>query len=160
MDFNENFSFVLQDETQGYHWTHGCCTLHTVVLYVKDKNNVKSETFCFLSDDMEHDILMVYYNQKLMMEYLKANYPQVTNVEYFIDERAVQYKIWKIFFNLCHHKKDFGGIEAKWIFFAMSYAKSACDGVGTSVKRILSKASLQKPLHNQIKNVAMMYDFW
>ena len=36
MDFSENFSFVVQNEVQGYHWTQGCCSLHTVVLYFKE----------------------------------------------------------------------------------------------------------------------------
>ena len=67
-------------------------SLDTWMLYItyccvtyEDKNNVKSESFCFPSDDMEHDARMIYHSQKLMMEYLKVNYPQDTNVEYFTD---------------------------------------------------------------------------
>jgi len=43
--FREKFSFVLQDEAQGYHWTHGCCTLHTAVLYFQEDGTIKSESF-------------------------------------------------------------------------------------------------------------------
>jgi len=41
MDFAENYSFHIQDETQGYHWTHQSCTVHPVVCYYKnsEKNN-------------------------------------------------------------------------------------------------------------------------
>ena len=79
---------------------------------MKDKINVKNESF--LSDDMEHDVPMVYHTQKLMMEYLKVNYLQVTNVEHFTDDECVaEYKNCKTFLNLCHHKEDFGGIEVK-----------------------------------------------
>ena len=35
-------------------------------------------------------------------------------------------------------------------FFATSHGKNACDGIGGLVKRSLSKASLQRPLANQI----------
>ena len=31
-------------------------------------------------------------------------------------------------------------------FFATSHGKSACDGIGETVKRLLTKASLQRPL--------------
>lgn len=32
MDFSENYSFVIQDEVQGYHWNTGHCTLHPIVI--------------------------------------------------------------------------------------------------------------------------------
>ena len=32
MDFSENFSFVLQNEVQGYHWTNKYCTVHPCVV--------------------------------------------------------------------------------------------------------------------------------
>ena len=61
------------------------------MLYVKGKNDVKSESFCFLSDNTEHVIPMVYHTQELMMEYLKVSYPHISNVEYFTDGCAAQY---------------------------------------------------------------------
>lgn len=36
---------------------------------------------------------------------------------------------------------------------------SACDGVGGTVKRLVSKASLQNPLQGQIRNVPDMYEY-
>ena len=35
MDFTENYSFYVQDKSQGYHWTNQCCTVHPVVCYFK-----------------------------------------------------------------------------------------------------------------------------
>ena len=32
-DFAENYSFVLQDEIQGYHWTNSQATIHPFVIY-------------------------------------------------------------------------------------------------------------------------------
>ena len=60
---------------------------------------------------------------------------------------AVQYKNDKNFANLCHHQKDFG-LNAKWNFFT-SHDKQTCDGIGGTVKRIMSKESLQKPITKQ-----------
>jgi len=39
-------------------------------------------------------------------------------------------------------KKDFG-IEAEWNFFATSHGKSACDGLGGTIKRLASDYSLK-----------------
>jgi hypothetical protein len=43
--------------------------------------------------------------------------------------------------NLLHHKSDFG-ISAQHHFFASGHGKSACDGIGGTVKRLARLASL------------------
>ena len=68
----------------------------------------------------------------------------VKKVYYFSDGAAAQYKNCKNFITLCHHVVDFG-IPAEWHFFTTSHGKSACDGVGGTVKRLAAKASLQRP---------------
>jgi hypothetical protein len=40
-------------------------------------------------------------------------------------------------------------VPAKWHFFATSHGKSACDGVGGSLKGLAAKASLQRPYNYQ-----------
>ena len=56
MDFAENYHYVVQDEVQGSHWNKEQCTLHPVVLYLKEDNNeVQCTSVCFLSNDLEHD---------------------------------------------------------------------------------------------------------
>ena len=68
-----------------------------------------------------------------------------------------QYKNYKNFLNLCYHYEDFG-LESE-CFFATSHGKSACDGIGGTVKRTTAKASLQRSTENQIISVQAMYDF-
>ena len=41
-------------------------------------------------------------------------------------------------------------VECKWHFFAASHVKSACDGIGEVVKKMITKARLQRPFENQI----------
>lgn len=53
---------------------------------------------------------------------------------------------------------DFG-FEAEWHFFASCHGKNACDGVGGTTKREVSKASLQRATSNQILTVEDMYTF-
>ena len=38
-EFSENYSFVVQDEVQGYHWNKNQCTLHPVAVYTKGEND-------------------------------------------------------------------------------------------------------------------------
>ena len=44
-------------------------------------------------------------------------------------------------------------------FFAISLGKSACDGIGGVVKKMIAKARLQRPFENQIFTVQDMYTF-
>ena len=38
-DFAENYSFLVQDAAQGYHWDNSQCTLHPFVFYYKDSDS-------------------------------------------------------------------------------------------------------------------------
>ena len=47
LDFSENFSFVVQDEVQGFHWIKDQFTLRTVVIYVRNQNDNSLKALCF-----------------------------------------------------------------------------------------------------------------
>lgn len=159
MDFAENYTFVIQNEIQSYHWSRSGCTLHPVCIYIiNEENELKVLNHCFISDDMEHDVGFVYAVQKDIMAWLTQHYPQVRKVHYFTDGCAAQYKNRKSFKNLCEHKNDFS-IDAEHSFFATSHGKSVCDGLGGTVKRTLRKASLQLPDDQQIKTASGVYNF-
>ena len=160
-DFSENFKFVVQDESQGYHWNQRQCTLHPVVIYHKftEPASLISESLCFLSDDLDHDVSMVYKILQETVHYIKEKIsPGIKLIHYFSDGCAGQYKNCKNFVNLCHHQEDFG-IKCEWNFFATSHGKSPCDGIGGTVKRLVAKASLQRPMQNQILSVHEMVYF-
>ena len=61
-DFAENHTFLVQDEIQGYHWNNQQCTLHPVVLYYRKdvESDVTSRSICFISNDLKHDVNLVY----------------------------------------------------------------------------------------------------
>ena len=133
-----------QFEVQGYHWNKQQCTLYPVVLYHKnEKNELQWIAICFVSDDLDQS------KERKICNYIKDKLPSVRKVEYFIDGCAGQYKNVKNFINLCHHKIDLN-IDASWSFFATSHGKSPCDGIGDTVKCKITRASLQRPLSNQI----------
>ena len=71
-DFAENYTFVIQDEIQNYHWCKTQCTLDPVALYLLNENDqLKEKSFCFLSEDNEHDTGFVYEVQTQIVNYLK-----------------------------------------------------------------------------------------
>jgi hypothetical protein len=103
-------------------------------------------------------VSFVHETQKVAVQYLKRNFPAVKSVVYFSDGCSAQYKNCKNFLNLCLNKKYFD-LEAKWCFFATSHRKSPCDGIGGTVKRTVTKASLQRSPVNPIDNAEKLFDF-
>ena len=158
LDFTENYQFMVQDEIQGFHWNKIGYTPHPVAIYSMENDKLQCESLCVISDDMEHDTCFVYQVQAEIIKYLKRELPSVTSIEYFSDSCAGQYKNCKNLLNLCHHFRDFD-LTAKWIFFATRHGKSPCDGIGGTVKRLIARVSLQKPLDDPILSMDRMYEF-
>ena len=158
-DFAENFKFIIQDEVQSYHWNQQSCTLHPVVVYFKKHGILASSSLCFISDDLNHDTSFVHKIMGLTMQYIKENIiANVKKAHYFSDGCAGQYKNCKNFINLCMHQNDFS-VDCVWTFFATSHGKSPCDGIGGTLKRLTTRASLQRPLANQILTAKQVFEF-
>ena len=92
---------------------------------------------------------MVYTFLRKLIPLLKKDHPSLKMIKYFSDGCGGQYKNKFNFINLYHHQEDFG-IDAEWNFFATSHGKNACDGIGGTLKRSAARASLQRPLDDQI----------
>ena len=123
-DFPENFSFIVENEIQGYHWIQQC-SLHPIVLYYRKENefDLVPRSTCFISDDLKHDDNFEY---KVMKDTIKYIFDNIT------EALSGQYKNCKFFLNLCLHNSDFG-VKCEWNFFATSHAKSPCDGIRGTV---------------------------
>ena len=159
-DFSENYSFVLQDAAQGYHWNNAQATLHPFVAYFRVDGELKHLSYVVISDCLIHDSVAVHLFQKKLVAFLidKIVFP-IKSIIYFSDGAPAQYKNCKNFINLCHHNMDFDGIEAEWHFFATSHGKGPCDGIGGTVKRLAAKASLQRPYSEQIMTARQLFQF-
>ena len=59
-DFAENYSFLVQDEIQSFHWVNQQATLHPFVYYYKADNITKCRSLCIISDHVKHDTATVY----------------------------------------------------------------------------------------------------
>lgn len=159
-DFSENYSFILQDEAQGFHWNNSQATIHPfVVYYAESPGKLNHLSFVVVSECLNHDTVAVYLYQKCLIEFLKSRFKSLPlKIFYFSDGAAAQYKNRKNFLNLCYHKTDFG-INAEWHFFATSHGKGPCDGVGGTIKRLAARASLQRPYDKQIMTARQLYEW-
>lgn len=59
---------------------------------------------------------------------------------------------------MCAHFEDFQ-LDAEWHFFATCHGKSACDGIGGTVKRLARLASLQRGVNDQITTPKQLFDW-
>ena len=90
-------------------------------------------------DDLDHDAALVYKIYAGGLCCMKQHIgDRLKKMRYFSDGCVGQYKNCKNFINLCHHKADFN-LEYVRNFFAISHGKSACDGIGGTVKRLAAK---------------------
>jgi len=159
-DFAENYSFVLQDAAQSFHWTNSQATIHPFICYYIDATNesIKHVSFVVVSESNTHDTVAVHLFQRVLIAFLTSKIARPTKIVYFSDGCAAQYKNRKNFANLCNHEQDFG-MPAEWHFFATSHGKGPCDGVGGTVKRLAARASLQRPYENQILTPRQLFEF-
>ena len=161
--FSENYAFVLQDTTQGFHWNNAQVTIHPFVIYYResDVTEIWHLNFVVISNCTNHNTVAVHLFPRKLILFLKralSSFP--VKITYFSDGAASQYKNWKNFVNLCSHKADFGA-SAEWHFSATSHGKGACDGLGGTVKHLATKASVQKlkPYNEQIMTPFQLYQW-
>ena len=140
----ENYAFVLQDASQSFHWNNDQATLHPFVVYFRQAGKIENCSFVVISESNNHDAVEVHLFQTRRVACLKEKFGTISKMVYFSDGCAVQYKNCNNFLNLCNHESDFG-VPAEWHFFATSHGKGPCDGIGGTVKRLATRASLQRP---------------
>ena len=135
LDFAENCSFVVQDAVQGFHWENSQATPHPFVAYFRSSNgDLKHISIYVISDCFKHQTAVHCFLTKVIT-LMKQNVNNIKIIHYHSDDGPSQYKNNKGLVNLCHHRLD-QGIDAVWNFFATSHGKSACDGIGGTVKQL------------------------
>jgi hypothetical protein len=105
LDFAENYSFLIQDAAQGFHWENSQATLHPFVAYYKDDcEGTRHVSMCVISDHLQHSTSTVHCFQQEALSCLREICPSLSKVYYFSDGAASQYKNFKNFSNLVHHQ--------------------------------------------------------
>ena len=62
MDFEENYSFIIQDAIQGFYWQNSQATLHPFAVYYRDlsTNELRCGSYCAISDHLKHNQTTVH----------------------------------------------------------------------------------------------------
>lgn len=158
-DFAENYSFVIQDEIQAFHWMNEQCTIHPTCVYYKDaENKLCNISFAFIAESLEHSVVSVALFQQKLIESLQSRFQTVKKIYFFSDGAASQYKNRKNFFNICELQFT-QNIIIEWHFSATYHGKSPCDGIGGTIKRMATRASLQRVYTRHILNAKSLYEF-
>ena len=154
LDVAENYSFIVQDTI---HWNNSQATLHPFAVYYRESDGkLNNINFCIISDCFKHDLFAVHSFVKVALQYLTSHVcPTVEKIYYFTDGAASQYKN---LINLVYHQDDFG-IQAEWHLFATSHGKSACDGIGRTVKREAARTSLRATTTGHILTPQQLFEW-
>ena len=84
-DFAENYSFVVQDEVQSFHWNNGMVTLHPFVGYYLKDEVLHHVNFVCVSECNIHDTVMVHLFIKRFLAFVFESVPSIKKVMYFSD---------------------------------------------------------------------------
>ena len=79
VDFSENYSFVLQDAAQGFHWNNSQATIHPFVAYYTDRSGKLCHlSYVVVSEALQHDTTAVFLYQRCFIAFLKRFLPSTT----------------------------------------------------------------------------------
>lgn len=75
-DFAENYSYVLQDAAQGFHYNNDQCTVFTVLFYYRSGEQLEHQSIILLSDSTTHDATAVYIMQQNVIPIIRKICPK------------------------------------------------------------------------------------
>ena len=121
-DFAENYSFVVQDEVEGFHWNNIQCSLHPAEIHYRKSDTLHRLSYTVISDDTKHDVKFVYKVMQVIISDIQERLNNLKFIYFFTDGCAGQFKNQKTMFNLCQLEKEFQ-LKVEWNFFAISHNK-------------------------------------
>jgi hypothetical protein len=88
LDFAQNYSFVIQREVQSAYYSRQQAAILTVYIRIGEEHR----NMVFISDYLAHDTRFVYCAQKMIVDFLKKNYPNVLKINYVSDGASAHFK--------------------------------------------------------------------
>lgn len=158
-DFAENYTFVVQDEIQAFHWANQQCTIHPICIYYKNiDGELMNLSLIIIAESLEHNYTAVHLFQNKLLQFLKNKFGNIKKLYFFSDGAASQYKNKKNFYGLCEMKIKYN-IEVEWHFFATYHGKSSCDAIGGTFKRMATIESLRRVHTDHILSAEALYNW-
>lgn len=90
MNFSENYSIVVHDEVQSFHWTKGHETLHPFAIYYKKDGKIHCTSCIIVSDIMNHNVIAVKLLILKFVNFVIDNLHFIKKIFYFSDGSAAQ----------------------------------------------------------------------
>ncbi len=120
MDFAENHNLIVQHQIQQAHYNTFQATIFTINIHVTNNTH---HAVAIISDCLDHDVRFVHAAQKIITQFVRDNYPDVTHLNYVTDGASQHFKSNKSILNLTYHNRDFG-IAASWTFASTAHGRS------------------------------------
>ena len=131
VDFAENYNNKQQHATQSAYFGQQCFTLFTAVIWYNVGETLKSDSFCFVTDSLEHNKYVAYDMNTRLLGEVQKRIPDVEAVHFWSDGSAAQFKS-KYCFELMTSYNP--AIAITWSYFESHHGKGPVDGIGGSVK--------------------------
>lgn len=133
-DFAENWTVVVPDAVQSYHWKKTQISIFTCVMTTSSRTH----SFAVVSDDMRHDSAFATLALEKIDEWVDENVPVYAECVYISDGASAHFKNRYQAFEMSRTPRI-----RKWLFSAPGHGKNACDGVGGVVKHIATVHNLR-----------------
>lgn len=88
LDFAQNFSFVIQREVQSAYYSRQQATILTVYIKIGEEHR----NMVVISDYLAHDTRFVYCAQKVIIDFLRKEYPNIQKINYVSDGASAHFK--------------------------------------------------------------------
>ena len=152
----ENYSFTVQEEIQSFHWDAAQRTIHSFVAYWRENDVERHQSFDFVFDETWHSASMV------LTWIFGMTHSWITETGTGVEQNPLIFgwlrgAIQKSSISSTSRITPLTGITCEWHFFATSHGKSACDGIGGTIKRAMAKESLTRPYTGQIMKALPMF---
>lgn len=139
-DFAENWSVILPQEVQGYHWRNDQVSIFTGVTYFQNK----TRSVAVISDDTGHDSAHALLAIRKILQQLQSQAEKII----IISDGAPSH--FKNRYQLFEMTKSL--VPMEWVYSATGHGKGPCDGVGGLLKHHATKHNLCNPSTAAIQN--------
>lgn len=161
IDFSENYSCKYGEEVQSLHFggSRQQITLHTGVIYSRVEGAVHCESFCTMSDSLNHGPPAIWAHLEPILKTLSNKSHEIDVLHFMSDGPATQYRNKTMFHIITHHlASSFLPLKSvTWNFSEAGHGKGAPDGIGGTVKRTADRlVAMGDSIPNFAKFVELM----
>ena len=114
VDFSENYQNTQRNEIQSAYFGHNNFSLYTMCVWYAEGQEIKSKTFCLISNSLMHDKFHALHYNKLIIQEMRQIVDGLQKVHFRSDGCAGQFKSKYCFYLLSLYPSD---LEITWNYF-------------------------------------------